>query len=135
MGEYKPDVGLLDALRAHVEAIRTEAARVGTGALRAAALDARERLAHRPEPLPERIAALDLQVAAKLKELEETLRGPTEPRPAGDSACDMAWAIAVGCFRMAEEASDTETSDFYLGQGYHYLGVALECEEGGSAIG
>jgi hypothetical protein len=73
MGDYEADAGSGDALRAHVEAIRTESARIGTQALRAAALDARKRLAQRPEPLPERIAALDSQVAARLNERGEPL--------------------------------------------------------------
>jgi hypothetical protein len=37
MGDYEADAGSGDALRAHLEAIRTESARIGTQALRAAA--------------------------------------------------------------------------------------------------
>jgi hypothetical protein len=126
MGEYETDAVPLDTLRAHVEAIQSMSARLGTQALRAAALDARERLAHRLGPAPEGIAA-------KLDELKMT------PKPAADDpACAMAWAIGIGCLALADEAEaagDTDTASFYAGQGYHYVGIALDCEAGGSPIG
>jgi hypothetical protein len=100
MGDYEADAGSGDALIAHVEAIRTESARIGTQALRAAALDARERLAQRPEPLPERIAALDSQVAARLNERGEPLEPSTEPQPAGDSSCDALWGARCRLLRV-----------------------------------
>ena len=126
MGEYETDAVPMDALGANVEAIQTMSARVGTQALRAAALDARERLADRLGPPPERIAA-------KLDELKKT------PTPAADDpACTMAWAIGIGFLKLADEAEaagDTDAAGFYAGQGYHYVGIAMDCEEGGSPSG
>ncbi|MEV1130194.1 hypothetical protein [Agromyces sp. NPDC049794] len=126
MGEYETDAVPMDTLRANVEAIHTMSARVGNQALRAAALETRERLAHRVGPPPERIAA-------KLDELKRT------PKPAADDpACSMAWAIGIGCLTLADEAEaagDTDTAEFYAGEGYHYVGIALDCEAGGSPTG
>jgi hypothetical protein len=128
IGEYETDAGTMGALRAHVEAIRTESARIGTKALRAAALDARKRLAQRPEPSPERIAALDSRVAARLNELGETLRPPTEPQSAGDSSCDVLWGLAAASFGLADEATIFSDIDDYTQLGYLFLETALDCE-------
>jgi hypothetical protein len=138
MGEYETDAVPMDELRANVKAIQTISARVGTEALRAAALDAREQLTQSLGPLPERIAALDLQLGARLGELKKTPKPTTEPQAASDPACTMAWAIATGCLQLADEADaagDADAASFYAGQGYHYLGIALDCEEGGSPSG
>jgi hypothetical protein len=54
--------------------------------------------------LPERIAALDSQVAARLNERGEPLEPSTEPQPAGDSSCDALWGLAAASFELADEA-------------------------------
>lgn len=128
MGEHETDGGPMDVLRAHVQAIRTESARIGTEARRAAALDARERLAHRSEPLSDRIAALDSQVAAKLNKRGETPRPPREPQPAGDSSCDILWKLAATSFELADDATIFNDIDTYTELGYLFLGSALDCE-------
>lgn len=135
-GSSNPHAEPLDALNEHVRAILTEATRIGHGPLRAAALEARGRRSDRPEPLPDRIAALDLQIVDRLSRLEDTTA--SDAPFGGDPVCTMAWAIALGCLRLADEADaagDHDTAGFYAGHGYHYLAIAMACEEGGSPSG
>ena len=77
MGEYETDSGPMDALRTHLKAARTEAARIEPKPLGVAIRDVREQLAQRPmllpEPLPERTAALQSQVTARFEEPADAL--------------------------------------------------------------
>jgi hypothetical protein len=132
MGEYQADAGPMDALRAHLRAIRTEAARIEPGALRVAVLDARERLARRPEalpePLPERIAALHSRVTAKLEELEGALKPPREPQSAADSSCNGFVAIADAAYELADESTDFEEARFWYQLYLSALDSYADCE-------
>ena len=131
--EYEAGAGPMHALRSHVEAIRTESGRIGTKALRATALGARERLSSRPEPVPARIAALDTQIVAKLNALGDRLEPTTDSRPAGDSSCDVLWALAAASFELADETTLFDEIDTYTELGYLFLDSALDCEGAGSA--
>ncbi len=122
MGDHQTGRHWTATLGEHVRAIRYEATQVGTAQLRTAALEARERRSQLSESLPEGIVEIDLTIADRLKRVTEAAP------PSADSSCDMAWSIAIGCFHLADEAADSETADFYTSQGYHYLGVALDCE-------
>jgi hypothetical protein len=87
MGQYQTDADPMETIRAHLEAIRTESARRDPKVRGVAGLAARERLVRRLEPLPERLAALNSRVTAKLEELGGTFRPSTEPQSADDSSC------------------------------------------------
>jgi hypothetical protein len=125
MGEHQTDAGPMDAVRMHLEAIRTEAARIEPKAVLVAVLDARERLAHRPEPLPERIAAQDSRISAKLKELEAR-----EPQSAADSPCNVHLAIAEAAYGIADDATLLKESEFFYHLGNSAISAYLECELG-----
>jgi hypothetical protein len=84
MSENQTGAGQLDAVRMHLEAIRTEAARIDPAVLRTAVLDARERLAHRPEPLR-----------------------PARGVPGSDDAgCEGLGAVAAAAYDLSETAGD-----------------------------
>jgi hypothetical protein len=125
MGEHQTDAGPMGALRMHLEAIRTEAARIEPKALLVAVLDARERLAHRREPLPERIAAQDLRITAKLKELEAR-----EPQPAADSPCNVHLAIAEAAYELADETNLLDELEFWHDLADSAVTSYIECELG-----
>jgi hypothetical protein len=117
MGEYKTDSGPIDTLRKHLEAMRTESAHIEPKTLRAAVLDARERLAHRPRslptPLPERIAALQSEVMTRLDEMERTLKPPREQQSADSSACMGYLAVAYAFYDICLEATDLDDQSFW----------------------
>jgi hypothetical protein len=111
MGEYESDSGPRDALRTQLKAIRTEAARIEPKPLRVAIRDAREQLAHRPqslpEPLPERMAALQSQVTARL---EEPLK-ESESSPFGE--CGGYVALADAFYDLAHDTTDFEDAHLW----------------------
>ena len=117
MGGYQTDADPMDALRTHLEAIRTESARRDPKARGVAGLEARERLAHRLEPLPERLAALKSRVTAKLEELGGTLRPPTEPQSAADSSCEALLDIACAAYQIGDDSTDPDDAAFWYGFG------------------
>jgi hypothetical protein len=94
-------------------------------ALLVAVLDARERLAHRREPLPERIAAQDLRITAKLKELEAR-----EPQPAADSPCNVHLAIAEAAYELADETNLFDELEFWHDLADSAVTSYIECELG-----
>jgi hypothetical protein len=106
MGEHQTDAEPMDAIRTHLQAIRTESARRDPQARGVAGLQARERLVHRLEPLPERLAALNARVSAKLEELGGTLRPPRRPQSADDSNCQVLADIACAAYQLSDEAKE-----------------------------
>jgi hypothetical protein len=125
MGEHQTDAGPMDAVRMHLEAIRTEAARIEPKALLLAVLDARERLAHRREPLPERIATQDLRITARLKELEAR-----EAKSAADSSCNVHLTIAQAAYELANETTLFDELEFWHDLGNSAVTAYIECELG-----
>jgi hypothetical protein len=107
MGENQTDAGQLDALRMHLEAIRTESARIDPTVLRTAVLDARERLAHRPEPSPD---------------------SPREPRADAVSPCQGLLAVASAAYDIAEGERDGQTALFWQSLGDGAYQSYLECQ-------
>jgi hypothetical protein len=126
MGEHQTDAGPMDAVRMHLEAIRTEAARIEPKVLLVAVLNARERLAHRPEPLPERIAARDSRITAKLKELEAR-----ELKSAADSLCNVHLTIDEAAYDLANEHTDfDDVLLFWHDLAESAVSAYIECELG-----
>jgi hypothetical protein len=111
MGEYETDSGPMDALRTRLKAARTEAARIDPKPLGAAIRDVREQLAHRPmslpEPLPERTAVLQSQVAARFEEL------PRKPQSAADRDCSGYVTLADAFYDLAHDATDFEDAHLW----------------------
>jgi hypothetical protein len=115
MSEYQTDADPMDALRTHLEAIRTESARRDPKSRGVAGLEARERLVHRLEPLPERLAALKSRVTGKLEELGGTLRPPRESESAADSHCQALVDIACAAYQLGDEAKEDADAKFWYG--------------------
>lgn len=111
MGAYESDSGPAAALRMHLRAARTEAARIDSKALGVAIRDAREQLAHPPEslpePLPERIAALESRVAARF---EEPL-GESDSPTFGE--CGVYVELADAFYDLARDATDFEEASLW----------------------
>ncbi|HJY25954.1 MAG TPA: hypothetical protein VJ649_09825 [Actinomycetes bacterium] len=110
MGAYESDSGPTAALRMHLSAARTEAARIDPKAIGIAIRDAREQLANRPEslpePLPERIAALQSRVAARFE------------KPLGESdspfgECGVYVELADAFYDLAHDATDFEEGSLW----------------------
>jgi hypothetical protein len=127
MGEYQTDADPMDALRAHLEAIRTESARRDPKVRGVAGLKARERLVHRLEPMPERIAALNSRVTAKLEELGGTLRPAREPQSAADSSCDVLLDIACAAYQIGDDSTDRDDMAFWYGFGESLVDQYVDC--------
>ena len=127
MGEYQTDADPMDALRGHLEAIRTESARRDPEVRGVAGLQARERLVHRLEPLPERMAALNSRVTAKLEELGGTLRPVRERQPAADSDCDVLLDIACAAYQIGDDSTDRDDQAFWYGFGEAIVDQYVDC--------
>jgi hypothetical protein len=117
MGEHQTDADPMDALRTHLEAIRTESARRDPKVRGVAGLAARERLVRRLEPLPERLAALNSRVTAKLEELGGTLKPPTEVESAANSHCQLLVDIVCAAFQIGDESKNRDDAEFWYGFG------------------
>jgi hypothetical protein len=117
MGEYQTDAGSMDALRTHLKAIRTESARRDPKSRDMGGLAARERLRRRLEPLPERLAALDSRVTAKLEELGGTPRPLKESQPAIDESCLALSDIAEACFEIGDDSTNRDDAEFWYSFG------------------
>lgn len=115
MGKYQTDADPMDAVRAHLEAIRTESARRDPKVRGVDSLAARERLVRRLEPLPDRLAALNSRVTAKLKELGGTLRPPSEPQSAADSSCAVLADIIVAALEIGDDSKNRDDAVFWYG--------------------
>ena len=112
MGEYETDADPMEALRTHLQAIRTASARRDHGARGVAGLEARERLARRLEPLPERMAALNARVTARLEELGGKVR--REPQAAADSdPCEGLLDIACAAYQLGDDSTNDGDMTFW----------------------
>jgi len=127
MGEYKTDADPMDALRAHLEAIRTESARRDPKVRGVAGLKARERLAHRLEPLPEPIAALNSRVTAKLEELGGALGSRGEAQSAADSSCEVLLDIACAAYQIGDESTNRADMAFWYSFGESLVAQYSDC--------
>jgi hypothetical protein len=121
---YDESAAVAENLGSLVHSIRAEASRIGAEGLRALALRVRDQNAPPLEQRESRPSSGSIQNRFNADVVEPRL----------DPACDMAWAIAIGCYQMAADTTGDE-SDFYTGQGSHYLAIALDCEAGGSPTG
>ncbi|GAA1308640.1 hypothetical protein GCM10009610_23380 [Pseudonocardia xinjiangensis] len=124
MEAYDESTAVADKLGSLVNSIRAEASRIGAEGLRALALRVRDQDAPPLEQRGSRPSFASIQNRLNSDAVEPRL----------DPACDMAWAIAIGCYQMAAETTGDESA-FYTGQGSHYLAIALDCEDGGSPTG
>ncbi|HEY2600986.1 MAG TPA: hypothetical protein VGI67_05475 [Thermoleophilaceae bacterium] len=116
MAEYETDGDPMDALRAHLQAIRTASARRDHEVRGVAGLEARERLAHRLEPLTERTAALSSRVTARLEELGGKVR--REPQAAADSdPCEALLDVACAAYGLGDDSTDRGDMAFWYSFG------------------
>jgi hypothetical protein len=128
MGEYQTDADPMDALRAHLEAIRAESARRDPKTRSVAGLiEAREQLAHRLEPFPERIAALSSRVTAKLEEMGGTLQSPREPESADDSSCAVYLDLACAAYQIGDDSTNFDDAAFCYSFGESAVDQYSEC--------
>ena len=115
MGEYQTDADPMEALRAHLQAIRSESARRDPEVRGVAGLAARERLVRRLEPLPERLSALNSRVTAKLEELGGAFRPQREPQAAADSHCAALIDIVCAAYQLGDDAKSDDDALFWYG--------------------
>lgn len=115
MGEYETDGDPIEAVRAHLQAIRTASASRDHEARGVGGLEARERLAHRLEPSPEH-AALNTRVTARLEELGGKVR--REPQEAADSdPCEALLDIACAAYGLGDDATSRDDMAFWYSFG------------------
>jgi hypothetical protein len=127
MGEYQTDAGPMDALRTQLKAVRTESARRDPTELGVAVLAARERLVHRLEPLPERIAAINSRVTAKIEELGGTLRPSREPQSDAGSNCETYMYLAEAVYGIGHDSTDRGEMAFWYSWGDALLEQYDDC--------
>jgi len=106
----------MDAIRTHLTAIRTESARMDPKERGVAGFAARERLVHRLEPLPERMAALNSRVTAKLEEVGGTFR-----QPAAGTPCAGLVDLALAAQEIADQTEDRDSALWWYDFSNHLL--------------